>query len=74
VARAEAAVPETLGDAGLLVGDEDPEPIAEALHEAISSQPTREALRLAGARRLTELDPVRVARRLRAVLAPVLNA
>jgi glycosyltransferase involved in cell wall biosynthesis len=74
VARAEAAVPETLGDAGLLVDDGDPEGIAKALHEAISSHATREALRLAAARRLAELDPVRVARRLRAVLEPVLNA
>jgi glycosyltransferase involved in cell wall biosynthesis len=73
VARAEAAVPETLGDAGLLLDDGDPERIAEALHEAISSQPTREALRSAGARRLAELEPVRAARQLREVLDPVLT-
>jgi glycosyltransferase involved in cell wall biosynthesis len=73
VARAEAAVPETLGDAGLLV-DGDPERVAEALHEAISSQATREALRLAAVRRLAELEPVRAARQLRAALEPVLNA
>ena len=74
VARAEAAVPETLGDAGLLVDDGDPERIAETLHEAISQEPTRQALRSAGVRRLTELDPVRAARRLRATLEPVLTA
>jgi L-malate glycosyltransferase len=73
VARAEAAVPETLGDAGLLVDNGDPERIAEALHEAISSQPTREALSSAGARRLAELDPIQAARRLRAALEPVLT-
>jgi glycosyltransferase involved in cell wall biosynthesis len=74
VARAEAAVPETLGDAGLFVDDGDPETIAERLNEAISSPSTREALRSAGARRLAELEPFRVARRLRAVLEPVLSA
>jgi glycosyltransferase involved in cell wall biosynthesis len=73
VARAEAAVPETLGDAGLLIDGSDPERFAEALHQGISSQPTRDALRLAGARRLAELDPVPVTRRLRAALEPVLS-
>jgi glycosyltransferase involved in cell wall biosynthesis len=73
VARAAGAVPETLGDAGLVIRDGQTERFVAALHEAISSERTREALRTAGAQRLAELDPVRVARRLRLVLEPLLG-
>ena len=42
VARRAAAVPETLGGAGLLVDEPDLLPLAaEALHEVVSSQETR---------------------------------
>jgi glycosyltransferase involved in cell wall biosynthesis len=73
VARAAGAVPETLGDAGLLVESDDPGAFASALDEAVSSEQTRAALAEAAARRIAELQPERVARRLRAALEPVLT-
>jgi glycosyltransferase involved in cell wall biosynthesis len=73
VARAAGAVPETLGDAGILLEDGEPALYAEALHEVVSSEATRARLARAAERRLAELSPARVADRLRAALAPVLN-
>jgi glycosyltransferase involved in cell wall biosynthesis len=73
VARAAGAVPETLGAAGILLDDDEPALYAEALHEVISSQTTRAALARAADRRLTELAPASVARRLRTALEPVLT-
>lgn len=73
VARAAGAVPETLGDAGVLISNGDPERFAAALQDVISSEQRRKALRTAGTQRLAELDPVRVARRLHTVLEPVLS-
>jgi glycosyltransferase involved in cell wall biosynthesis len=73
VARAAGAVPETLGDAGILLDDEDPALYAEALHEVVSSEATRARLARGAERRLSELAPARVADRLEAALAPVLN-
>ena len=58
VARRAAAVPETLGGAGLLVDEPDLLPLAaEALHEVVSSQETRAGLAAAAARRHAELRP-----------------
>jgi L-malate glycosyltransferase len=65
VARAAGAVPETLGDAGILLDDDEPALYAEALHEVISSQATRALLARAAERRLDELAPARVADRLK---------
>jgi L-malate glycosyltransferase len=73
VARAAGAVPETLGDAGIVLEDDDPALYAEALHEVVSSQATRAKLAQAAERRLAELAPVQVADRLKTALAPVLN-
>jgi glycosyltransferase involved in cell wall biosynthesis len=73
VARAAGAVPETLGGAGILLNDDEPAVYAEALHEVVSSQATRGALAEAAERRLTELAPSPVARRLRTALDPVLS-
>jgi glycosyltransferase involved in cell wall biosynthesis len=73
VARARGAVPETLGDAGVLLDGDAPAVYAEALHEVVSSPTTRAALGRAGERRLAELAPERVAARLRAALVPVLG-
>jgi glycosyltransferase involved in cell wall biosynthesis len=73
VARAAGAVPETLGAAGILLDDDEPALYAEALHEVVSSQPTRAELARAAERRLAELAPTRVADRLKTALAPVLN-
>jgi glycosyltransferase involved in cell wall biosynthesis len=73
VARAAGAVPETLGGAGILLDDDEPAVYAEALHEVVSSQTTRAALARAADRRVAELAPSSVARRLRTALDPVLN-
>ena len=73
VARAAGAVPETLGAAGIVVDDDDPALYAEALDELVSSQRTRSMLARAAARRVAELAPASVARRLRSALSPVLN-
>jgi glycosyltransferase involved in cell wall biosynthesis len=74
VARARAAVPETLGGAGIAIPDDDIAVVAEALHEVVASETTREGLRRAAAARLAELAPERVAERIRAALRPLLEA
>jgi glycosyltransferase involved in cell wall biosynthesis len=57
VARAFAAVPETLGDAGLLLPpDDDPLLVAEALAEVITSTPLRSELVRRGRQRLESFD------------------
>jgi glycosyltransferase involved in cell wall biosynthesis len=73
VARAAGALPETLGDAGVVLDDDDPALYSEALHEIISSGATRTKLARAAKRRLTQLAPAQVANRLKAALAPVLS-
>ncbi|MGH9002791.1 MAG: glycosyltransferase, partial [Acidimicrobiia bacterium] len=58
VARDFAAVPETLGGAGLLLpAEEDPVLVAEALARVLTDKELRQSLVAAGARRLAELDP-----------------
>ncbi len=75
VARAAAAVPETLGGAGVTVAPPDLLPLAaEALAEVIGSPATREGLSAAGSRRLAELRREAVVPSLRAALAPLLGA
>ncbi|HWH14443.1 MAG TPA: glycosyltransferase, partial [Miltoncostaeaceae bacterium] len=71
VARAAGAVPETLGGAGIALGDEDPAVFAEALWEVVRPGRVRDALRAAMPARLAELAPERTAARLRAALAPL---
>jgi glycosyltransferase involved in cell wall biosynthesis len=73
VARAAGAVPETLGEAGLLVDGDDASVVAEAVHEVVSSASTRDRLIAAGRERVHELAPESVAPRLRAALAPLLE-
>jgi glycosyltransferase involved in cell wall biosynthesis len=73
VARAAGAVPETLGNAGILLEDDEPAVYAEALHEVVSSQATRALLARSAERRLAELAPARVADRLKTALVPVLG-
>ena len=74
VARAAAAVPETLGGAGVLVDEPDVLPVtSEALHAVVSDEPTRAGLAGAAARRLDELRASEIAPRLRAALAPLLE-
>jgi glycosyltransferase involved in cell wall biosynthesis len=75
VARAAAAVPETLGGAGVVVAPPDLLPLAaEALAEVVASPATRGGLAAAGSRRLAELRREAVVPLLRAALAPLLGA
>jgi glycosyltransferase involved in cell wall biosynthesis len=75
VARAAAAVPETLGGAGVVIDAPDLLPLAaEALAEVVGSPATREGLAEAASRRLAELRPEAVVPSLRAALAPLLEA
>jgi glycosyltransferase involved in cell wall biosynthesis len=74
VARRAAAVPETLGGAGLLVDEPDLLPLAaEALHEVVASEATRAGLAAAAARRHAELRPAAIVPALRSALAPLLG-
>ncbi|MCC6830144.1 MAG: glycosyltransferase family 4 protein [Thermoleophilia bacterium] len=74
VARAAAAIPETLGDAGLVLPDDDLAVFAEAALEASRSTALRATLAAAARARLDELAPERVIPRMRDALAPVLGA
>ena len=73
VARAAGAVPETLGEAGVVLDGADLPLVSEALQELTSSQPTRSALYDAAERRLAELRPDVLAPRIRSALAPLLT-
>jgi glycosyltransferase involved in cell wall biosynthesis len=73
VARRAGAVPETLGNAGLVLDGDDLPLVAEALHEVVSSGATRAALAEAGTQRLEDLSPEAVAPRIRAALSPILD-
>jgi glycosyltransferase involved in cell wall biosynthesis len=58
VARARAAIPETLGDAGILLPpDDDPVLMAEALAEVIQNADLRHELTERGTRRLEAFEP-----------------
>lgn len=50
VAIARAALPETIGDGGVLLGERDPVLVAAAVHEVLATPGAREALVEAGAR------------------------
>jgi glycosyltransferase involved in cell wall biosynthesis len=54
VAFAAAAVPETLGDGGLLLPSKEPAVVAAAAHRVVSDQAVREALVSAGVKRLED--------------------
>lgn len=57
VARRTAAVPEVLGDAGVLLDDPDLATVAEALAIAVRGQALRAELRARGERRLAQFTP-----------------
>ena len=63
VARHAAAIPETLGDAGVLVGTDDPADWAEMLHAVLEDDAMRERLSESGHARLAAFDPAAVAER-----------
>lgn len=73
VARAAGAMPETVGGAGIVLEGDDLPLVAEALHEIVSSEPTRLALAEAADQRLAELRPEAIAPRIRRTLAPLLE-
>jgi glycosyltransferase involved in cell wall biosynthesis len=59
VARAAAAIPETAGDAALLVDEDRPEVVAELLHLARSDEPLRDGLVARGRARAELYAPAR---------------
>ncbi len=69
VAYAAAAIPDTLGDAGILLEDRAPDRVAAALQRVVRDAALRHELVARGRRRLEAFDPARVAERLREVLS-----
>jgi glycosyltransferase involved in cell wall biosynthesis len=68
VAFREGALPEVLGDAGVLVETKDPVSLAQAVRSVVGESPHRQALVEAGRRRLVALELDRAAERLAEVL------
>jgi glycosyltransferase involved in cell wall biosynthesis len=62
VAYAAGAVPETLGQGGILLEERDPERVAAALEAALRDEPTRERIALAQAREAERFRPERFSR------------
>lgn len=60
LARAAAAVPETLGGAGVLFEEPDPAAVAEMLHLMATDEPLRARLRDLGRARVADFSPERV--------------
>ena len=73
VAYAAAAVPETLGDAGLLLNVKDPCTVATAVQRVVSDDSVRNRLVEAGTRRLRDFDIDRSRRRLLDAIEPVVG-
>jgi len=63
VAFAAAAVPETLGEAALLLGDKSPATVAAAVHRVLSDEALRASLVDAGSARLESFSLERTSRR-----------
>ncbi len=74
IARPAGAIPETVGDAALLVDDSDLAVVAELLHLVITDEELRAELRARGAARLAAYAPDAVAERLRAAVQATLDA
>jgi L-malate glycosyltransferase len=68
VAYGAAAVPSTVGDAGIVLPDKSPAVVAAAVHRVITDDAARAALVAAGRGRLEQLRPARSAERLVEVL------
>jgi glycosyltransferase involved in cell wall biosynthesis len=64
VARATTALPETVGEAGLLVDDRDPVLVATAVHRVVTDIPLRDQLVAAGRERVEHFSEANTARRL----------
>lgn len=56
IAYSSCAVPETLGEGGILLSDKSPSTVAAAVHRVISDDTLRRALVEAGQRRLSQFD------------------
>jgi glycosyltransferase involved in cell wall biosynthesis len=69
VAHNAGAIPDTLGDAGILLQDKTPDAVAAALERVIGDKELRRDLIAKGRARLEEFTPERVAERLRDTLA-----
>src|SRR6266480_7189503 len=69
VAHAAGAIPDTLGDAGILLNDKTPETVAAALERVVGDRDLRKDLIAKGRARLAEFTPDRAAERLRDALA-----
>ena len=74
VAYRAGAVPETLGDAGLLVDAKRPATVAVAVSRVLGDETLRAHLRRAGQDRLDRLDPDAARSRFVEVLAPLVGA
>ena len=74
IARPFGAVPEVVGDAGLLVGDRDPAVLCEALHLLHQDAELRVELRRRGRERLRAYEPAVIAQRLRTAVEATLAA
>ena len=70
VAFDQGAVPEVLGDAGVLVSDKDPYALAKSIGDLLADVPRRAALGEAGRRRLAELSLESAADRFVSLLVP----
>jgi glycosyltransferase involved in cell wall biosynthesis len=73
VAVGSAAIPETVGDAALLLGEADPVLLAGACHRVVGDAALRSRLVGAGHRRLTEFDLADAERRFVAAVAGALE-
>ena len=71
VAARAAAVPEVLGDAGVLLDDPDLPTVSEAIELCATSAALREELRTRGERRLAEFTPERTEAAVREAIAAV---
>jgi glycosyltransferase involved in cell wall biosynthesis len=69
VAHDAGAIPDTLGDAGILLKDKNADAVAEALERVVGDRELRRDLVAKGRARLAEFTPDRVAERLRDALA-----
>jgi len=74
VAYRATAVPETLGDAGLLVDTKRPVTVAAAVARVLGDETLQAHLRRAGQDRLDDLDPDAARARIVEVLAPLVGA
>ncbi len=68
VANGAGAIPETLGDAGILLEDKSPDAVAAALERAVQNADRRADLIGRGRKRLADFSTARVAERLQSAL------